>query len=283
MNYSINRKIYIVLLVAGFLIITFTNRIGIPTVAAQTNLQELQNRVIELERKLADAKIRQEKAYNVQMKLEEQEKKLASLAKSDEYKIQIVEIRADIKNIRTKIESIIKEKNDLEENLRLAKNLQGILQDAQATTKPAIKTPTTPAQTWIPTEQRPLTTTVEPTVKTEGVSGKLTDWQLKNIHIDDRFNYDEQKEITSAFIIGHRFNQEDILNKTYRIYTNTGAILNVAVHSKNAYSADFDISLNQREPRNSNYGSNSSLPFMTTIKTLNEFKKDHFQMTIKND
>ena len=282
MNYSINRKIYIVLLVIGFLI-AFSNKIGIQSVYAQTNLQELQNRVIELERKLADAKIRQEKAYNVQMKLEEQEKKLASLAKSDEYKIQIIEIRADIKNIRTKIESIIKEKNDLEENLRLAKNLQGILQDAQATTKPAIKTPTIPAQTRIPTEQRPVTTTAQPIVKTEGVSGKLTHWQLKNIRIDDRFNYDEQKEITSVFIIGRRFNQEDILNKTYQIYTNTGAIFNFTVHSKNGDSADFDISLNKREPRNSNYGSNSSLPFMTTIKSLNEFKKDHFQMTIKND
>lgn len=282
MNYSITRKIYIVLLVVGFLI-AFSNKIGIQPVYAQTNLQELQNRVIELEKKLADAKIRQEKAYNVQMKLEEQEKKLASLAKSDEYKIQIIEIRADIKNIRTKIESIIKEKNDLEENLRLAKNLQGILQDAQVTTKPAIKTPTTPAQTRIPTEQRPVTTTVQPIVKTEGVSGKSTHWQLKNIRIDDHFNYDEHKEITSAFIIGHRFNQEDILNKTYQIYTNTGAILNLTVHSKNGDSADFDISFNQREARNSNYSSNSSLPFMTTIKPLNEFKKDHFQMTIKND
>ena len=282
MNYSINRKIYIVLLVVGFLI-SFSNKIGIQSVYAQTNLQELQNRVIELERKLADAKIRQERAYNVQMKLEEQEKKLASLAKSAGYKIQIVEIRADIKNIRTRIESIIKEKNDLEENLRLAKNLQGILQDAQATIKPTTKTLIAPTQSRVSTEQRPVTTTAQPIIKTEGVSGKLTDWQLKNIHIDDRFNYDEHKEITSAFIIGHRFNQEDILNKTYRIYTNTGAILNFTLHSRNGDFADFDISLNQREPRNSNYGSNSSLPFMTTIKTLNEFKKDHFQMTIKND
>ena len=95
MNKVAHSKPQIILLSITWIIILIAGgmaRLG----NTQTNLQELQNRVAELENKLADAKARQEKAYDVQMRLEEQEQKLASLADSDKYKMQIIEIRADI-------------------------------------------------------------------------------------------------------------------------------------------------------------------------------------------
>ena len=123
------------------LLILFIAAPGIQLGYAQTNLQELQNRVVELENKLTDVKIRQEKAQSIQIQLEEQEQALASLAKSDKYRIQIIEIHSDIKNIRTRIEAIIKEKNDLEESLRLAKNLQAMLREAKTTARFPEKSP----------------------------------------------------------------------------------------------------------------------------------------------
>lgn len=281
MNLAINGKIHIVLLLAGFLIIALTDGMGIKSGYTQTNLQDLQNRVTELEKRLTDAKFRQEKAYVVQMQLEEQEQKLASLAKSDKYRIEIVEIRADIKNIRTKIESIIKEKNDLEENLRLAKNLKNILINAQITTKSEIQTPTIINQTKISSRQKPKTE--RPVSEIESTSSKINNWQIKNVNIDDHFDHDERNKIMSIFTTTRRVNRDDILNISYQIYTDIGTILHFVVHSEGGDIADLDVILDQREPRNSNYSSNSSFPFYPTIKTLNEFKKDHFQITIKND
>lgn len=83
---SYNYKLRNILLLAGLLGV-FIAGSNIQPGRTQTNLQELQNRVIELERKLADAKALQEKAYNVQRQLEEQEQAFASLAKSDKYRL----------------------------------------------------------------------------------------------------------------------------------------------------------------------------------------------------
>ena len=249
---------------------------------SQTNLQELQNQVTELEAKLADAKARQEKAYKVQMQLEEQEQALAKLEVSERYKVKVIEIRSDIQNVRTRIESIIKEKNDLEENLRIARNLQGILHDAQGHEKITVKTPSNMNQ--LSSTQKTLGPTVAGKVSITSESDKkLVGWQIKSIRFDDQFNYGERKEITSMFVVNHYLNQDDILNSAYQIYKNTGIIMHFKVHLKAGDSADLDILLNQREPRNSNYDSTSSFPFFSTIKLLGEFKKDYFKITISND
>ena len=282
MNLTLIKSTWMTRLGLIMLMIAVTNQLGY----TQTNLQELQYRVTELEVKLVDAKARQEKAYKVQMQLEEQEQALARLEKSEKYKVAVIEIRSDIKNIRTRIESIIKEKNDLEENLRIAKNLQAILRDAQNPTKPEAKTGADITSRSATTQIRapsPPDATVRPPIKTERALEKTTGWQILSLDIDEQFNYDEQKEILKTFIKDRYFSQDDIVNSSYQIYKDTGAILNFKIHPKNRGGADFYILFNQREARNSNYGSNSSLPFMTTIKPLNEFKKDHFQMTIKND
>ena len=249
---------------------------------AQTNLQELQNRVAELEAKLVDAKARQEKAYKVQMQLEEQEQALARFEKSEKYRVAVIEIRSDIKNIRTRIESIIKE------NLRIAKNLQTILRDAQNPARPETKVQTdittrSPAvQTKTPDPQR-LGLTVKPPIKTGYAPEKADGWRIIGLHIDSQFSYEEQKEILKIFVKDRYFSQDDVLNGAYQIYKDTGAVLHFKISAKSQEGADFHIVFNQREARNSNYGANSSLSFMPTVKTLNEFKKDHFQMTMKND
>ena len=54
--------------------------------------------------------------------------------------------------------------------------------------------------------------------------GKLTGWQIKSIHIDDRFNYSEHKEIASVFVANRYLSRDDILNSSYQIYKNTGTI-----------------------------------------------------------
>jgi hypothetical protein len=274
MNLISTKSLWITL--CGLLIIGVTLWPGY----AQTNLQELQNRVAELETKLADAKIRREKAYKVQMQLEEQEQMLAKLEKSEKYKVQVIEIRSDIRNIRTRIESIIKEKNDLEENLRIAKNLQSILRDAQIPAKIEGKSSVIPAQTNAVSGQQQSTTT-QPKTKIQSASDKLAGWKIRNIRIDDRFNHEEHKEITKIFISGDYLSQENILANSHQIYTNIGAIMDFIINTKGGGYADLDIRFNQRESRNSNYSSNSSFPFFSPIKTLDEFKKDHFQLTIK--
>lgn len=67
------------------------------------------------------------------------EQALAKLEISEQYKVKVIEIRSDIENVRTRIEAIIKEKNDLEENLRIARNLQDILRNAQGQEKLKLK------------------------------------------------------------------------------------------------------------------------------------------------
>ena len=214
MNFTLIKSTWMTRLGLIMLMIAVTNQLGY----TQTNLQELQNRVTELEVKLVDAKARQEKAYKVQMQLEEQEQALARLEKSEKYKVAVIEIRSDIKNIRTRIESIIKEKNDLEENLRIAKNLQAILRDAQNPAKPEIKTRTditsrSPAdQTKTPNPQDLTEKSSIKTDKTGRSLEKTTEWQIVSLDIDGRFNYDEQKEILKTFIKDRYFSQDDIVN-----------------------------------------------------------------------
>jgi hypothetical protein len=248
MNY--NYKLRNILLLAGLLGL-FIAGSNIQPGRTQTNLQELQNRVIELEIKLADAKALQEKAYNVQRQLEEQEQAFASLAKSDKYRLQIIEIRSGIKNIRTRIEIIVKEKNDLEENLRLAKNLQTILLNAQTTARPEAKT-----------------------IPNQSLAKK---WRIDNVHIGKYFSEDESGEITSFFMSGRQVNQDDILDGAYQIYNRTGISINVIVHSKSGDVADLDILLNQRVRANPNLLGGISM------QTLDYFKVNHFNLMIKND
>lgn len=243
-------KLHSILLLAG-LLGAFIAGSNIQLGHAQTNLQELQNRVIELERKLADAKARQEKAYNVQRQLEEQEQDLASLANSDKYRLQIIEIRSGIKNIRTRIEIIVKEKNDLEENLRLAKNLQTILLNAQITARPEAKT-----------------------LSNQSLAKK---WRIGNVHIGKYFSEDEGSEITSFFMSGRQVNQDDILDGAYQVYNKTGISINVIVHSKSGDVADLDILLNQRVRANPNLLGGISM------QTIDYFKLNYFNLTIKND
>jgi len=172
--------------------------------------------------------------------------------------------------------------------LRIAKNLQVILRDAQGSAKPETKTRTdittkSPAVQNKTPDPQGLGLTVKPPVKTGYSPEKATGWRIVSLHIDGQFSYEEQKEILKIFVKDRYFSQDDVLNGAYQIYKDTGAVLHFKISAKSQDSADFHIIFNQREARNSNYGANSSLPFMPTVKTLNEFKKDHFQMTIKND
>ncbi len=265
------KKLNIILSLVGLLIL-FIAASRIQSGYAQTNLKELQNRVVELENKLADVKIRQEKAQSIQIQLEEQEQALASLAKSDKYRIQIVEIRSDIKNIRTRIEAIIKEKNDLEESLRLAKNLQAMLREAKTTARFPEKLPCG------------ISATDQPLVGTKNTSNQSKSWKIENIHINDRLTNEENSEIESIFLTGRYVNQDELLNCSYYIYVKTGAVLNFRIYSRGENFADFEILLDRRESRSSNYNPSSLTNYIFgKLKTLNEFKNDDFRITVKND
>lgn len=255
------------------LVILFIAAPGIQLGYAQNNVQELQNRVVELERKLADAKIRQVKTQSIQIQLEDQEQALASLAKSDKYRVQIVEIRSDIKNIRTRIEAIIKEKDDLEESLRLAKNLQAMLREAKTTARFPEKSPC----------GRPVTD--QPLIGTKNTSNQSESWKIKNIQINDRLTSEENSEIENIFLIGRYVNQDEILNCSYHVYVKTGAVINFIIYSRGESFADFEILLYRRDSRSSNYNPSSltNYIFNSKIKTLDEFKNDDFHITVKND
>jgi DNA repair exonuclease SbcCD ATPase subunit len=252
--------------------------VGIQAGYAQNNLRALQDRVAELEKKLADAKARQEKVQSVKMQLEEQEQKLAGLEKylseSEKYRVQVVEIRMGISNLRVKIEAIVKEKNELEENLQLAKNLQSMLHGVQTTVR------TLPDS--IPKKTLCGRSLNDQQLTNNKNSQQLANWRIGSIHINDRLTNEEQKEIENTFATDYYVNQDEILNCAYRIYFKTGAILNFIVYSKEDPS-NLEIILDRRELRNSSYNLNSSFLFYPTIKALNEFKRDHFQITIKND
>lgn len=267
-----HHKLHIILLLAGLLGVFITGS-NLQPGYAQTNLQELQNRVAELEKKLVDVRARQEKAQSIQMQLEEQEQALASLAKSDKYRIQIVEIRSNIKNIRTRIEAITKEKNDLEESLRLANNLQAMLREARTTAR------------FLEKEPCGRIATDQPLVGTKNTSNQSKSWKIENIRINDRLTNEENNEIKNIFLIGRYVNQDEILNCSYYVYVKTGAILNFRIYSRGENFADFEILLDRRDSRSSNYNPSSltNYIFNSKIKTLNEFKNDDFRITVKND
>ncbi|MFZ1642890.1 MAG: hypothetical protein WAV07_15940 [Candidatus Contendobacter sp.] len=270
MNHITGKELRIILLLAGLLIAASMTGTGIQFGYAQTNIRALQDRVAELEKKLADAKVRQEKAYSVQMKLEEQEQKLASLAESDKYKVQIIEIRADIKNIRTRIEAITKEKNDLEENLRLAKNLQTILGEAQTIVKPEAKIPANPVQ-----EKKPAQTGLMATVKPEITATEAKGgWRIENIQLSNHFNDDERHEIMNTFGGSRQINQDDLLKGAYQIYSHVGISLRFLIHPKSGSVADLEILLGQREDN-----ANSYFTFITPM-TLGQFKSKYFSITV---
>jgi 5-bromo-4-chloroindolyl phosphate hydrolysis protein len=272
-----SKQLHTILLLAG-LFTSLMVGVGIQAGYAQNNLRALQDRVAELEKKLADAKARQEKVQSVKMQLEEQEQKLAGLEKylseSEKYRVQVVEIRMGISNLRVKIEAIVKEKNELEENLQLAKNLQSMLHGVQTTVR------TLPDS--IPKKTLCGRSLNDQQLTNNKNSQQLANWRIGSIHINDRLTNEEQKEIENTFATDYYVNQDEILNCAYRIYFKTGAILNFIVYSKEDPS-NLEIILDRRELRNSSYNFNSPFSFYPTIKTLNEFKKDYFKITIKND
>ena len=272
MNKVAHSKPQIILLSITWIIVLIAG--GITRIGnTQTNLQELQNRVAELENKLADAKARQEKAYDVQMRLEEQEQKLASLADSDKYKMQIIEIRADIKNVRTRIEAITKEKNDLEENLRLARNLQTILSEARTIAKPETKTQAAPVQEKRSTQVERVATakpSLKPVTGTEPKGG----WLIENIQVSNHFTDNERSEIFNNFSSGYQINQDDLLKSAYQTYSRAGISLRLVVHPKSGNTADLEILLGQREDN-----ANSYFTFFTPM-TLSQFKSERFSIMV---
>ncbi len=247
-------KLHIILLLAGLLGV-FIAGSNLQLGYAQTSLQELQNRVAELENKLADAKAREEKAHSVQMQLEEQEQKLAGLEKylseSEKYRVQVVEIRMDIKSIRAKIGTIIKEKNELEENLQLAKNLQSMLREAQTT-----------ARTEVSINIKPV---------------KTTYWKINNVRISNHFTNDERDEIMRFFSSRSQLNQDDLLSIAHEIYNRTGTTIHFIIHQKTGNDADLEIVLNQRARLNFTHGN------IFSTRNLSEFKANYFDLKIIND
>jgi len=245
---------------------------------AQTNLQELQDHIKALKKKLAIAKKQQEKAYSIQIKLEEQEQRLAKLSKPDKYKIQIIEIRDDIKNIRTKIQLIIKENNSLEENL---KNLQTILTESQKIPKAEAIIQINPDR-----EPHPINTNNRNTVKKANTPIKLETvaissitprgeiWRIDNIQVGSHFTDDEHSEIMNIFGTDRLISQDDILKKAYQIYSHVGINLHFVLHPKNDNVADLEVLLSQREDN-----ANSYFTFFTPM-TFNQFKSERFDLKI---
>lgn len=272
MSHILGKAFCIIVLLAGLQMMGFDIRIGY----TQTNLQALQDRVAEMERKLADAEARQEKARTVQMQLEEQEQKLAGLEKylseSDKYRVQVIEIRMDIKNIRVKIEAIAKEKNDLEENLQLAKNLQMMLHEEQK--KARLEAKTSPNS--VPKKTPCGTLAFE----------KPNSWLIGNVLIKDRFNDEDRNEIMSIFVGGRYVDQDDILNCAYQLYQKQGLVLHFILRSKRENNVDLDIILDRRESRGSNYGyfgRTFNINIQNEAQALSEFKTHNFRITVKND
>lgn len=258
-----------------FIIVILSIAPGFQAGIAQTNLQELKNQILELERRLADAEERQKKAYRVQMQLEEQEQKLAGLEKLDKYKVQVIEIRADISNVRTRIEALIKEKNDLEENLRIAKNMLAILEDSQTMTRqetplkaPSLAKPNEAAKqkTMI---QHP--SEIEKSTTTKSVADA---WRIDDIQVSNQFDGQERDEIKNAFAVGRIFNRDDLVQSAYKIYNNTSIVLNLVVTIKNKDSANLEILLIRRDAV-------GTFMTWTPLLTLNQFREQNLRITIK--
>ena len=246
---------------------------GNPVIHAQTKLQELKDQITDLESRLADAEEKQEKAYRVQMQLEEQEQKLASLERSEKYKVQVIEIRADISNIRTRIQSIVKEKNDLEQNLRIAKNMLTILQDAQIVTKQETSPkPAQPAKLEITPQQATIKRT-PPSIQTS-VTGKSAAWRIGNVQISDSFDDQERGDIRKVFTPGATLSRDDLIQTAYNLYNHTSMVLDLTVHTKNSDSADLEVLLRRREMAGG---------FMTWVPTVtfSEFRESYVRITVK--
>lgn len=253
MSYINCKYLWAVALVAVLVITGTEIRIG----RTQTNSQTVEYRVEELERKLADAKARQEKAQSIQKQLQEQEQKLAGLEKylseSDKYRVQVIEIRMGIKSIRAKIEAIVKEKDDLEQNLILAKNLQTMLRQSQSIPK------------------------IEATDKANSDSVKTNYWKINNVHISNHFVNEERDEIMRVFSSGSQLNQDDFLNGAHKIYNITGTTIHFIIHQKAENNADLDIVLNRRARLNFTHGN------IFQTQNISEFKANHFGLEIVND
>lgn len=258
----VNRKVGLWIILILVIIVGAEIRIGY----TQSSSQPIEDRVAELEKKLADVKTREEKAQSVRKQLEEQEQKLIGLEKyleSDKQRIQVIEIRMSIKSIYTKIEAITKEKDNLEQNLQFAKNLQIMLRDKQSIINNS------------------------DLVSKKTPCGRLTidktnSWQVGNVLIKDSLNYEDSNEIESTFVSGRYIDQDDILNCAYQLYEKQGLVLHFILHSRGENVVDLDILFDRREPRGSNYNSNSII-FNTykRIQTINEFKANDFRMTVR--
>lgn len=226
-------------------------------VSAQTNLQELQLLIKDLESKLADATRKQERAYNVQMQLEEQEQRLAELEKTESYKIQAIQIRADIQNIRTRIEAINKEKTDLEENLRVARSMQTILSGAQP--EPVVKHK------------------INPTPQTQTPTARTDNWYIKSVRIDPYFSPFEQDTITNIFKGDQQMSRDDLMHKAYQAYSRNGVIIELVVQPATDNTDDLEILLRRRDCYFCHSPTNSWAPSITR----NRFENREFHLTVK--
>jgi cell division protein FtsL len=247
-------------------------------VSAQTNLQELQLLIKELESKLADATRRQERAYNVQMQLEEQEQRLAELEKTEAYKIQTIQIRADIQNIRTRIEAINKEKTDLEENLRVARSMQTILSGAQPEAKPVLPLSPVRPGTQSPPEPAVRQAKISPTPQTQTSTARTDNWYIKIVRLSPYFSALEQDTITSLFKGDQQMSRDDLMRKAYQTYARVGVIVELVVQPATVNNtADLEIRLRRRDCQFCASHANSWVPSITR----NRFENREFQLTVK--
>jgi len=243
-------------------------------VSAQTNLQELQLLIKDLESKLADATRKQERAYNVQMKLEEQEQRLAELEKTESYKIQAIQIRADIQNIRTRVEAINKEKTDLEENLRVARSMQTILSGAQPEAKPLQPLRPVRPETQPQPEPAVRQAKISPTPQTQTPTVRTDHWRIKNVRLGPYFSRDEQNTINNFFKGDQQMSRDDLMHNAYQTYSKAGVILELVVQPTTDNTADLEILLRRRD-------SLGSLHIWVPSITRNRFENREFHLTVK--
>lgn len=149
----------------------------------------------------------------------------------------------------------------MEENLRLAKNLQTILGEAQTIAKPEAK---------IPAKTGPMAIVKPETTATEAKGG----WRIENIQISNHFNDNERHEIMNTFGSSRQINQDDLLKSAYQIYSRVGISLHFIIHPKDNSAADLEILLGQREDN-----ANSYFTFFTPM-TPGQFKSERFSITV---
>lgn len=230
MRHKTNQGLCVLMLLLGF----YMTESGVQLSHAQTSVQALWDRIMELEKRLADAKIRLQKTHDVQIQLEKQEQKIADLSRhSGKYQVEIAEIRADIRSIYARIETITNEKNDLEENLKLAK---AILNDIKLVGKPTtgisnISGNSEPEKNLnaVKLEKSvPSATTSKSEIPTESES-----WQIEKIQLDENLTPIEIKEIIEIIKIGQHVNQDFLLDSAYKVYNSLGIILRFIVYPNN--------------------------------------------------